>query len=169
MGIPKQALQILGPTHTVDIPIALANIRHLALPNGTCTLSESAQANSYLLANTLTSMAKSQKPFGAVSQWPEYTSSIDTVGLTFMDESRAGFINFTRCQLWDRIAQIQLQAAEAGNLGGSNETIASGNSSTNTTSPSSPTMLSNAHDSDQVQIFMVSIILCIIIAYVNLA
>lgn len=121
-SLPQAAVQILGATHTAEIPFVLGNTHHLPLPNGTCNMTTSEITISSFLTNAWTSMAAIQKPTTDPKDWPAYQGPNNTFGVTILNSTVAGVINYTRCELWDQINQFQRQLASQGTLLGGNAT-----------------------------------------------
>ena len=95
-----------------------------------------------------TSFAASQKPTADPAKWPAYGGPESTDGVTFVNSTVVGKIDYSACKLWDEINAIQVAAANNGSYAGSgtnaNGTNATtGGNSTNggnssTTAPTKP-------------------------------
>ena len=124
-ALPQDAVPLVGPTHTSEIPFVFGNTVNLPAPNGTCNMTQQEVAISAFLVEAWTSMAANQMPTSNATLWPEYGSAQQSLGITVVNSTIPGYINFTACALWDEIAQLQEAAYNA--------------SSNATTTPSSPT------------------------------
>jgi hypothetical protein len=133
-----RALALLGPTHSAEIPFVFNHLTNLPPPNGTCSFNEKEIAISNALVSAWTSMAASGNPDAALGiadgPWPQWDASASK-GLLIGNLTEVGFINFTQCELWDKVNEEVVALKAEGNgssseTGSANETAsASGSSS----------------------------------------
>lgn len=121
-SLPQEAVQIVGPAHTAELPFVFGDTHNLPLPNGTCNMTTAEMAISSFLNNAWTSMASIQRPTADPKDWPAYQGPNNTLGITILNSTIPGPINYTRCELWDNIDQFQEQLALQGTLLGTNAT-----------------------------------------------
>lgn len=106
-NIAAQELQVLGATHSSELPLVFSQTSSLPPTNGTCSLNEQEVAISNTLTTGWTSMAETGNP-GA--SWPKFNVS-KGLGLLIVNETAFGPINYTICDIWDKVAAMQLANA----------------------------------------------------------
>ena len=111
----KSVLQLLGPTHTMEIPLVFGNIDGLPLPGGHCNLTDSEHAISDALIGAWSSMAATANPgqIGAIS-WPRWEPSASQ-GLVINNSSEIGLVDYSVCQFWDVVDAMLLNTSEKAN------------------------------------------------------
>lgn len=109
-GLTEKALQLLGPTHTSEIPFVLGQTRHLPAPNGTCDFSPAEVALSDFMLQAWSDMAARQAP-ASHSLWPRFTGRNASMGLTCNSRPQPGPIDFRICELFDKIRDAQMRGA----------------------------------------------------------
>jgi carboxylesterase type B len=134
--LPPAALPIVGATHSAEIPFVFGNTENLPLPNGTCSMSSTELTISKFMNEAWTSFAASQKPTTNSTAWPAYGGPSNTVGITFLNSTFPGKIDYSVCALWDRIDAMQVAATNNGSYAGAYYTGPKTNSSIRT--PSRP-------------------------------
>jgi carboxylesterase type B len=128
MGIDsEEALEVLGATHTAEIPYVFSQLTHLPPPNGTCNFNAQEIAISEAMVSAWTSMAVHGNPNSASGiiggPWPQFSVN-SSMGLLVENTTSIGYVNYTQCDFWDKIV-----AAEANGTA----------SATSTTSTAKPT------------------------------
>lgn len=105
-GLNARIMQLLGATHTSEIPFLLRNTEHLPKPNGTCSLSASEKEISGKITSAWTTMARAQCPDSPLlnETWPAFTEN-QTEGLVASNKNGIVFtgIDYSFCTLWDGI------------------------------------------------------------------
>jgi Carboxylesterase family len=104
-GLSQQAVKLVGPAHTAEIPFVLGDTTILPPPNGTCNMTQEEVRISAFLVEAWTSMAVSRKPTLNDSLWPAYGNSNKSLGINIVDSVVPGHINYTLCQFWDPILE----------------------------------------------------------------
>jgi hypothetical protein len=110
-----QYLELLGATHTAEIPYVFSNVNNLPLPNGTCNFSSADRDISAMLVSAWTSMAEYGNPNagGAVS-WPVFDANSSQGLLIGGNTTSVGYVDYSICtDLWDQInAEIFAYSAD---------------------------------------------------------
>ena len=126
-GIPQDALDILGPTHTAELPFVFANLFDLPLPNGTCNMTTSEQSISANMVSAWSAMAVDGNPSSERLQWPAFDLQ-DSLGINVRNTTIVGSIDYSSCSFWDAILAAQLKnATYLNNLTASNGTTGTSN------------------------------------------
>ena len=129
--IPQQALELLGATHTAEIPFVFGNLDNLPLPNGTCNLTTSELDISDTLISAWTAMAATGNPSpDSGLQWPSYNTS-HSLGVNIDNSTTVGVVDYTACKFWDTLDATVLN-------------FTAGNATTTTGPPSATSALSVA-------------------------
>ncbi|KAI9755526.1 MAG: hypothetical protein M4579_004252 [Chaenotheca gracillima] len=143
-SIPPEALPLVGATHTSEIPFTLGNTKNLPQPDGNCTMSSDEMAIAAFMNGAWTSFAGTQKPTADSADWPAYGGPQNTDGVTFVNSTVVGKIDYSSCQLWDAIDAMQVAAANNGSYAGSGTNATGGNATSSgnssTTAPAKPSM-----------------------------
>ena len=108
-------LQLLGATHTSEIPYVFGNINNLPLPNGHCNYSSADKDISDLLVSAWTSMAEYGNPnAGGAISWPVFNGNASQGLLIGGNTTSIGYVDYTSCtELWDSIdAEIFAYSAD---------------------------------------------------------
>ena len=119
---------LLGPTHMSEIPFVFRHTQGLPAPNGTCTFTAAEIALSDFMAGAWDSMAANRRPADNAT-WPAWTGPGmgpgTSLGMTFVNGTRPGYIDFAICQLFDQIEAMELANATtaANSTTGGNATI----------------------------------------------
>lgn len=104
-------LELLGPTHTSEIPLVFSQLTNLPLPNGTCSLDAQEIEISKVPVSAWTSMAATGTPGHGASirgePWPQYNAN-ESNGLLISNFSSVGYANYTVCEFWDKIAAAEV-------------------------------------------------------------
>jgi Carboxylesterase family len=104
------ALELLGPTHSSEIPLVFSQLTQLPLPNGTCSLDAQEVEISKALVSAWTSMATAGNPGAGAGilggPWPQYNAN-ESNGLLVSNVSSVGYVNYTVCDFWDKIAAAE--------------------------------------------------------------
>ena len=139
-AVSQQAVDIVGATHTAEIPFVFGTTVNLPAPNGTCEMTEQEKAISTFLREAWTSMADIQEPTSDSAQWPAYGNAQTSLGINVTNVTTAGYLDYTVCKLWDGLNEkaVAVASSGTGNGTGSNSTGAPGNASA--TVSASPTM-----------------------------
>lgn len=117
--IPNIALELLGSTHTAEIPFVFGGTSSMPRPNGTCNLTAGEMALSTKMLGAWDNMAANATPGG---DWPRYDSN-STMGINVVgDDFTAGVVDYSMCDFWDEI----LAATSTGNNGSGSVTASSG-------------------------------------------
>ncbi|CAN8096709.1 unnamed protein product [Discula destructiva] len=123
-SIPVIALELLGSTHTAEIPFVMGGTDSMPRPNGTCSLTAGEKALSAKMLAAWNSMAMDASP-GV--DWPRYdgdgSMGINVVG----DEFAAGQVDYSMCDFWD---EILIAMPSGGNVSTRGGTADSGQSTT---------------------------------------
>lgn len=109
-GVGSQIIQLLGVTHTSEIPFLFRNTENLSPPDGTCSLSNTEKSISDAASSAWTAMARAQSPDTPLlsDSWPTFTSN-GTRGLVATAKGvMIGDIDYSFCELWDSIAAAML-------------------------------------------------------------
>jgi carboxylesterase type B len=134
-GLGGPSLQLLGPTHTSEIPFVFGQLTNLPLPNGTCSFNVQEVAISKVLTSAWTSMAETGSPDGGIGvlggPWPRWNGT-GSQGLLIGNASAIGYINYTICDFWDKIEALSLNASMSAN----GTSVANASSSTSARSTS---------------------------------
>ncbi len=141
-NVPPQALQVLGATHSSEIPFVFRQLSGLPLANGTCALDNREKSISNMLTAAWTSMADRGFP-GSVGTggglWPTFNISTSQ-GLLITNNTVVGTIDNTNCDLWDEVARVQLLKQ----LANATSTYTNGSSSSRPTNATSTSTNGNA-------------------------
>lgn len=108
-------LQVLGATHTSEIPYVFNNVNNLPLPNGRCNFSSADKDISALLVSAWTSMAEYGNPnAGGAISWPVFNANTSQGLLIGGNTTSVGYVDYTLCtELWDPIdAEIFAYSAD---------------------------------------------------------
>lgn len=134
----ESEVEILGPTHTSEIPLVFGNLNNLPLPNGTYNLNPAESDTSDYLMSAWTSMADKGNPNANnggknIPEWPVFDyEPTKSPGIMIQDDGIAvANINYTSCQIWNTLYKQSL-----GNS--TNGTAGYGNSSGHASSSASP-------------------------------
>lgn len=153
----EQALELLGPTHTSEIPFVFAQLNNLPPRHGTCSFDEREVAISRALVSAWTSMAASGNPDGAVGitegLWPKFNLA-QSKGLLIRNFTSVGYINFTPCELWDKVNAeiVSQQAMGNGSSAGQTSATATGTASATGRGTSSGPMASSTSGTVALQV-----------------
>jgi carboxylesterase type B len=120
----QQVLDILGATHTSEIPFVFSHLTGLPPPNGSCSFDVDEQRISRALVSAWTSMASHGNPDGAVGitggPWPQFDVT-NSRGLLITNSTAVGVVNYTQCDFWDQV-NAGIVAPWGGASGVGNET-----------------------------------------------
>lgn len=135
LGSNPQVLELLGPTHTSEIPYVFGNVKF-----GNCSFDAVEQTISASLIDQWSSMAADAHP---TSEWPEYFIN-GSMGLNIINSTSAGVVDYSVCKLWDEIDAAML--AETVEISAANATsiVASEFKLTNSANSSSTTISGSA-------------------------
>jgi carboxylesterase type B len=111
-GLPSEALGLIGPSHTSELPFVFGLFSNLP-GGGNCTLTQTEQALSLAIQTAWTSMAGTGKPG---SNWPLFSAN-SSLGITYNDSPEVGFIDYSMCPFWD---ELETQAEQIA----ANQTVA---------------------------------------------
>jgi para-nitrobenzyl esterase len=133
----SEALQLLGATHTSELPFVFSQLTYLPEPNGTCSFSAQEDAISRAMVAAWTAMASNGNPNGennapgiTGAPWPQFNATAPS-GLLVGDTASIGLLNYTQCDLFDQINSVIVGQDPAGGHGngatsGGNSTQGSG-------------------------------------------
>ena len=111
----QSVLQLLGPTHTMEIPLVFGNMYDLPLPGGHCNLTDAEHEISDTLIAAWSSMAANADPGqGGALPWPKWEASTSQ-GLVINNSSEVGVVDYSVCQFWDIVDAMLLNASEKAN------------------------------------------------------
>jgi hypothetical protein len=131
----QQALDVLGPTHTAEIPFVFSLLSNLPPPNGTCSFDAQESAISKAMVSAWTSMATQKNPNAAAGlfggSWPQFSTNT-SMGLVITNTTDIGYIDYTECDFWDGVT-----ASVTSQLAANNGTLPS--ATTSASSTASPT------------------------------
>jgi hypothetical protein len=131
----QEAFDLLGPTHTAEIPFIFANLDHMLLPDGNCSFNSEERQLSADLVSAWTSMASTGNPSNSQVIWPAWNASA-SLGITIVNSTIPSVVNYTICELFDTIALEQIN----GTLGADNSSSsATASVSTSATASASAT------------------------------
>lgn len=137
--VPQSAevLEILGATHTGEIPYVFGQTRELPRPDGNCSFTKAENAISDFMIEAWTSMAANGRPSDS-RQWPAWTLS-GSEGITVNDVVISGPLDFSGCEFWDKmiVAASALDAKAAANASTSATSPTKGSPTSTTTVPTS--------------------------------
>ena len=97
--------QLLGSTHTAEIPFIFGEVDNLPLPAGNCSFTSSEKAISMFMKGAWTSFSATGNP---ATSWPRWNGS---AGINIGQTIQAGTVDYSSCQLWDEVDAAILQAA----------------------------------------------------------
>jgi carboxylesterase type B len=136
-----EALQVLGATHTSEIPFVFSQLTNLPEPNGTCSFDVQEDAISKAMVAAWTAMASNGNPNGddnapgiIGAPWPQFNAS-NPLGLFVGNTTSIGLLNYTQCDFFDQINSVIVGQGPAGGHGnggpsGGNSTQGSGKKGT---------------------------------------
>lgn len=104
--IPQESqgtVELLGATHTAEIPFMLGMESDLPTPNGSCQMTPIEKDISGFMNHAWTAMAAHQSPTNDNDSWPAYQSSESSLGINILNATAPGYVNYTVCKLWDAI------------------------------------------------------------------
>ena len=93
-------------------------------------MSSNEKAIAAFMNEAWTVFAASQKPTADPAKWPAYGGPESTDGVTFVNSTVVGKIDYSICKLWDEINAIQVAAASNGSYAGSGTNANGGNATT---------------------------------------
>jgi para-nitrobenzyl esterase len=98
-------MQLLGATHTSEIPYIFRNMDHLPAPNGTCAFSTTEKKIGDQMASAWTAMANFQSPRSPLlpESWPQFESNRTEGMMVSNDGISFGIIDYSPCELWNEI------------------------------------------------------------------
>lgn len=108
-GIKQNQVNVVGPTHTSDIPFTLGQTVNLPAPNGGCNMTDQEQALSAFLVKAWTSLAAHQRPTKRAALWPRYHNAEKSLGVNLVDSAIPGYVNYTACEFWGEINRKQFE------------------------------------------------------------
>lgn len=112
-AIPEVAsvLQLLGPTHTSELPFVFNITTHLAPPNGTCDFTDIEKELAATMSGIWTHMAETGNP-GDDSLWPEWNATSNP-GVNINDGLDVGTVDYSMCyNFWDAITDEVARIAQ---------------------------------------------------------
>ena len=153
-GIPPVALELLGATHTSEIPFVFGWTSGLPKPGGSCNFTTAEVDISNFMVGAWTSMAATGRPANN-DVWPAWSAN-GSKGITVSESVAGGSLDYSECEFWDKIQAgvLQLDASMAAN--------ASNNaSSSNATSNPLPTSGSDGFRVPSGTVFSLTLLLAI--------
>jgi carboxylesterase type B len=107
IGTNKEVLQLLGATHTAELPYVFNNTNNLPGPDGNCSLNGFEKQIAGDIVEAYTSMAETRAPdkFGSFN-WPAFSNSkpFNSTGLVVGNGTvKVGPIDFSACKFWDAV------------------------------------------------------------------
>jgi len=127
---------LLGATHTAEIPFVLGLTENLPPPSGSCAFSPAEVAISEFMVSAWTSMAAIKRP-GPDEQWPTWTAN-ESQGIVIGEEAKVAKLDFSVCAFWDEI-DANIMAAD--NNQTRTTTSASSGISSSTAKPNSTSLV----------------------------
>jgi carboxylesterase type B len=124
-GINKAStLELLGATHTSEIPFVFGELTNLPAPNGTCAFTTQEDAISNAMVTAWTAMASYGNPNGLSSSnsylfgttWPQFNTSA-SLGMLVTNTTSIAYLNYTQCDLLDSIYTTVAGLGPAGSHG----------------------------------------------------
>jgi carboxylesterase type B len=102
-GIPNSplVLELLGATHTSEIPFVFGWTNGLPRPDGSCNFTAREVGISNFMMEAWTSMAASGRPANS-SVWPAWSAG-GGKGITVGETVVAGSLDYSECEFWDKI------------------------------------------------------------------
>ncbi|KAH8901350.1 alpha/beta-hydrolase [Thozetella sp. PMI_491] len=97
--VPADVLDLLGPSHIVELPFVFGNVVDLPFPAGTCNFTASEMAMSGAIMAAWASMAENGTPGAG---WPAYTDEASQ-GIIYGDAATIGVVEYAGCDFWDAI------------------------------------------------------------------
>lgn len=101
-GLPQKYVQLLGPTHSAEIPFVFGSLTDLPAPNGTCNATAQERKISSKLVSAWTAMAEKGNPSTGSLQWPVYRNG-SSLGLNIVNDTTVEHLDYSVCQLWDEV------------------------------------------------------------------
>ena len=117
LPLPASALPLLGATHTSELPFVFGWESRQPRPNGTCSMTAAEQALTAFIGASWRSMAATRSPAGEAA-WPKWEAE-KSQGIIFGDAATPGNVNYTGCELWDKIDRMMLDGPGSGGSNGS--------------------------------------------------
>ncbi|EFW99378.1 carboxylesterase type b [Grosmannia clavigera kw1407] len=110
--------EILGPTHTAEIPFVLGLTRNLPPPSGHCNLTTAEDDIASFMLGAWTRMAATRQPTTDKdsSRWPAWNEGIGTGLLVGAGQVSTGYINYSSCDFWDQVEASIVRLDASGNL-----------------------------------------------------
>jgi len=151
-------LELLGPTHSSEIPFVFGEVTNLPPPAGTCSFNAQEVGISNVFISAWTSMAEGGSPGSGAGivggPWPQFSAN-GSQGLVIENGTAVGYVNYTTCEFWDLVAAAQNSSAVASTGSGSStasstsnapgpSSTSRGTSASSTSSASGPSSTSGA-------------------------
>lgn len=125
-SLPARAIPYVGATHTSDVPFIFGNLVGLPLPDGNCSMTAEENAISENLIAAWTAMAATRNPSVAGSlQWPQWNNNTNQ-GLTIVNATAIGTMDYSQCAFWDIIDNTYLNFTSFSNSASGNISTGSG-------------------------------------------
>lgn len=109
MGISWSAMtEIVGATHTSEIPYLFGNLYNQPMQSGSCNATKSELQLSAQMRSLWTAMAKNGAPSTDTIDWPQFQKQSNgflTPGVTFENSTVSGTIDYSVCELWMKVYQ----------------------------------------------------------------
>jgi carboxylesterase type B len=134
--LPQDAVSVVGPTHTSDLPFVFGLFSNLP-GAGNCTLTATERQLSLSMQTAWTTMARTGAPG---DDWPAFSANA-SMGVIFNDSPEVGPVDYSACAFWDQIDSQVVQVA-ANATKGSNGTATGTGTSTTSLSVSAGTTVS---------------------------
>lgn len=103
-SLPQAVVQLLGPTHTAEIPFVFGNLGHEPRPNGTCNGTVSERVISEAMMQAWRGMAAFGSP-AVRNSWPQYDQKHGQ-GWLINQDIAIKRIEFDNCDLWEQVYEM---------------------------------------------------------------
>lgn len=97
--IGLDAVELLGPTHTSELPFVFGQVRQLPFGTGSCNLTDEEIALSAYVQAAWTSMAEAGNPG---PDWDKFRES-STLGVVLNDVPVPGVVDYSECKFWEEL------------------------------------------------------------------
>lgn len=121
-SLPENALALIGPTHTAEIPFVFGHTTHLPSDSSNCSMTVEERALSRFLMESWTRMAVDGTPS---DDWPPYKNARQSLGINIgpVNDSSAvpiaGYVDYTACAFWDEVNDMLVNQAKNESSSGS--------------------------------------------------
>lgn len=105
--VPNSAalLQLLGATHTAEIPFVFGHTQNLPPPSGTCNFTNAEVGMSGWMKKAWTNMASYGKPGMG---WTAFEAAGNGTGMNYGDAAVVGKVDYSMCEFWNPLFEAIL-------------------------------------------------------------